>query len=164
MVAHESGLSHPTTALGRWAWRIVSEDSIHPITSLPTTVHPFPESKNLMVVLVAQTAGRKKRYCASPQLEVLCLLSHDRKSVEEGSNTIGEIRKSIDLPIPPTIARLTQRAAPKSLSKEIQRHAVVLRNVEGSRELETSTIVAAFATNDHEASLSQREPGQEATE
>lgn len=57
MVAHESGLSHPTIALDRWAWRIVSEDSIHPIASLPTAVHPFPESKNLMVVLGAETTG-----------------------------------------------------------------------------------------------------------
>ena len=40
----------------------------------------------------------------------------------------------------------------------------MLRDVEGSRELEASSIVAALAANDHEASLSQREPGQEATE
>jgi hypothetical protein len=53
MVAHESGLSHPTTALGRWAWRIVSEDSIHPVAPLSTAVHPFPESQNLVVVIVA---------------------------------------------------------------------------------------------------------------
>jgi hypothetical protein len=55
MVAHESGLSHPAAALGQWAWRIVSEDSIHPIAPLSTAVHPFPESKNLVVVLVGQT-------------------------------------------------------------------------------------------------------------
>jgi hypothetical protein len=53
MVAHESGLSHPTTALGRWARRIVSEDSVHSVASLSAAVHPFPESKNLTVVLVA---------------------------------------------------------------------------------------------------------------
>lgn len=57
MVAHESGLSHPETALGLRAWRIVSEDSIHSVASLPTAVHPFPESKNLVVVTVAQAIG-----------------------------------------------------------------------------------------------------------
>src|ERR1700722_4164638 len=98
MVAHESGLSHPTTALGLWARRIVSEDSIHPIAPLPTTVHPFPESKNLMVVLVAQTAGGEQHHCLSPQPEVLRLLPHDRKLVEERHNAVGELGKSVDLP------------------------------------------------------------------
>ncbi len=54
MVAHESGLSHPTAALGLWARRIVSEDSVHSIAPLSAAVHPFPESKNLGVVLVAE--------------------------------------------------------------------------------------------------------------
>src|ERR1035437_1397761 len=60
MVAHESGLSHPTIALDQWARRIVSEDSVHSVASLPASVHPFPESKNLDVISVAQTAGRKE--------------------------------------------------------------------------------------------------------
>src|ERR1039457_6004925 len=106
MVAHESGLYHPTTTLGRWAWRIVSEDSIHPIASLPTSVHPFPESKNLVVVLIAQTTVREPRYCAPPQTVVLRLLSNNRKPIEEGHNSAPEIRKSIDLPIPAAVARL----------------------------------------------------------
>ena len=132
MVAHESGLSHPMTALGRWARRIVSEDSIHSITSLPTAVHPFPESKNLVVVLIAQTASREQRYRAPPQPEILCLLSQDRKPIKERYDLDRLIRKSIDLPIPTAVASPPQTAAPESLPKEIQRHTVVLRNIEGS--------------------------------
>ena len=43
MVAHESGLSHPTTALGQWARRIVSEDSIRATLA---AVAPSPESSD----------------------------------------------------------------------------------------------------------------------
>src|ERR1700682_2712310 len=164
MVAHESGLSHLVAALGHRARRIVSEDSIHPIASLSTAVHPFPESKNLMVVLVAEVVGREQRYCASPQPIVLRLLSHDRKPIEERHNAAGEIEKSVDLPIPATVARLAQSPAPEGHMKQIQRDAIVLRDVEGGRELEAPAIVAAFAADDHEASLSQRKPRQEATE
>src|SRR2546421_12719101 len=99
MVAHESGLSHLAAAPGLRARRIVSEDAIHPIASLPTTIHPFPESKNVVVVLVAQTAGREERDSALPEPVVICLLSHDREPVEERHDSAGKIRKSIDLPI-----------------------------------------------------------------
>lgn len=126
MVAHESGLSHPTAALGRRAWRIVSEDSIHPMTSLPTAVHPFPESKNLVVVLIAKTSTREQRYCASPETVVLCLRSHDRKTIEEGHDTASQIGESIDLPIPAAVPRLTHGPAPQGLPKEIQRRTIVL--------------------------------------
>src|ERR1700704_2671701 len=104
MVAHESGLSHPTTALGRWAWRIVSEDSIHSMASLPTVVHPFPESKNLVIVLVAQTTGAQKENSFLPKPIVLSLRSHDRKPIEERHDLAGQIRKSIDLPIPTAVS------------------------------------------------------------
>src|ERR1700757_1918634 len=113
MVAHESGLSHPTVALDPWARRIVSEDSIHSIAPLPTTIHPFPESKNLVVVKIAQTAGRvKKRHCASPQPIAPSLLPHDRKPIEERDDLGSELRKSVDLPIPAMISRLSQRPTP----------------------------------------------------
>src|ERR1700730_11618760 len=83
MVAHESGLSHPVVALDRRARRIVSEDSVHAIASLSAAVHPFSESKNSGVFSVAQTASSKKQDSASPQLVVLCLLSDNRKPIEE---------------------------------------------------------------------------------
>jgi hypothetical protein len=104
VVAHESGLSHPILALERWARRIVSEDSIHSVASLSAAIHPFPESKNRGVVLVTQTTGRQKRYCAPPQPVVLCFLAHDRKPIEERHDTRGEIGKSIDIPIPTIVS------------------------------------------------------------
>ena len=102
------------------------------MTSLSTSVHPFPESKNLAVVLVAQTTGDEKQYSASPKPVILCLLPHDRKPIEEGHDPVGEIGKSIDLPIPTAISRPPHTSAVEGLPKEIQRHAVVLRDVEGS--------------------------------
>jgi len=131
MVAHESGLSHPTTALGRWARRIVSEDSVHSMTSLPAAVHPFPESKNLTVVLVAETTGRKKEHRAPPQPIVLRLHAYDRKPIEEWHDPTVEIRKSIDLPIPTTVSCLSHSPAPQGLPKEVKRYTVLLRHVEG---------------------------------
>jgi hypothetical protein len=106
MVAHESGLSHPTIALDRWAWRIVSEDSIHPMASLPTAVHPFPESKNLVVVLVAEITGAQKENCLPPKPVVLRLRPHDRKTIEEGHDPAGKLGKSVDLPIPAAVSCL----------------------------------------------------------
>jgi len=94
MVAHESGLSHPTAALGQWARRIVSEDSVHSMSSLPASVHPFPESKNLTVVSVAQTTGGQKKNCLLPAPIVLRLRSHDRKPIEEGHDPVNKIGKS----------------------------------------------------------------------
>jgi len=107
MVAHESGLSHPTTALGHWARRIVSEDSVHSVASLSAAVHPFPESKNLTVVLVAQTTGCQKKHCASPEPIVRRLHANDREPIKEGHDPAAEIRKSIHLPIPATISCLS---------------------------------------------------------
>jgi hypothetical protein len=121
----------PETALGRRARRIVSEDSVHSMASLSASVHPFPESKNLSVVLVAETTGDKKQNSASPQPIVLRLLSDDRKPIDERHDPAGEIGKSIDLPIPATVSCLTQRPAAEYLSKEIKRRAVMLRYVEG---------------------------------
>ena len=130
MVAHESGLSHPTVALDLWARRIVSEDSVHSIASLSASVHPFPESKNLNVVLVAESTGGKKQNSASPLPIVLHLLSHDRKAIEERHDPAGKIGESIDLPIPPTVSCLSHSSAVEGLSKEIQRLTVVLRHIE----------------------------------
>jgi hypothetical protein len=130
MVAHESGLSHPMTALGRWARRIVSEDSVHSMTSLPAAVHPFPESKNLTVVLVAETTGAQKKNCALPEPIVVRLRPHDRKPIEERHDPAGEIRKSIDLPIPTAVSCLSHCPAPQGLPKEIKRHAILLRHIE----------------------------------
>jgi hypothetical protein len=87
MVAHESGLSHPTITLDRWAWRIVSEDSIHPVAPLPTTIHPFPESKNLVIVLVAETAGVRQDNRVLPQPEVPSLRSHDHRPAHGRAET-----------------------------------------------------------------------------
>jgi hypothetical protein len=131
MVAHESGLSHPAIALDRRAWRIVSEDSIHPMASLSTAVHPFPESKNLVVVLVAQTTGSEKDNCLLPEPEVLRLHSHDRKSIEERHDSVGQIGKSVDLPIPTSVSRPSERPTTQCLSKEVQWLAIMLRHVEG---------------------------------
>src|SRR5664280_2807789 len=130
MVAHESGLSHPTIALDRWARRIVSEDSVHSMASLPASVHPFPESKNLDVISVAQTSGRKEPNCAPPQPVVLCLQSHDRKAIEERQDPADQMGESVDLPIPTDVSRPSQVPTPKGLSKELQGNAILLRDVE----------------------------------
>jgi len=65
MVAHESGLSHLASALSQRARRIVSEDSAHAIAPVPASVHPFPESKNLGVRLVATARGLDRLYARS---------------------------------------------------------------------------------------------------
>src|SRR6266849_8589658 len=91
MVAHESGLSHPVVALDRRARRIVSEDSAHSITSLSAAVHPFSESKNAGVICVAQTPSSKKHDNASPRPVVICLLSDDRKPIEERQDALRDI-------------------------------------------------------------------------
>lgn len=132
MVAHESGLSHPTTALGRWAWRIVSEDSIHPIAPLPTAVHPFPESQNLVVVIVAETHQQSRaaqpRYStaespppSAPRPEI------DRRRARSCRLDL----RVVDLPIPAAITSPTHRTAAKGLPKQIQWRAIALRHVEG---------------------------------
>ena len=54
MVAHEIGLSHPSSSIWR-VRRIVSEDSLHRVSPLPTVVHPLPEVQHL------QVAGLLKR-------------------------------------------------------------------------------------------------------
>ena len=100
------------------------------MTSLPAAVHPFPESKNLTVVLIAETTGIEKMNCTLPEPIVLRLRPHDRKPIEARHDPAGEIRKSIDLPIPTAVSRLSHRPAPQTYSKEIQRHAIVLRHIE----------------------------------
>lgn len=111
MVAHESGLSHLVVAPDSRAWRIVSEDSIHSILSLPTTVHPFPESKNLVIVTVALTTISQQRQGAALELEVFSLHTNERKPLEERHDPVAEIGQSIDLPTPATISCLPHRAA-----------------------------------------------------
>jgi hypothetical protein len=101
------------------------------MSSLPASVHPFPESKNLTVVLVAQTTGSQKENCLLPAPIILRLRSHDRKPIKEGHDSVDQIEKSIDLPIPTAGSCLPHRPATQGLPKEIQWYAIVLRHVEG---------------------------------
>src|SRR5437660_5165923 len=105
----------PAAALGRWARRIVSEDSVHSVASLSTAVHPFPESKNLGVVLVIQGTGDEEHDGAPPQPVVLRLLPYDRKPIEEWHDPVDEIGKSIDLPIPSAASGHSQLSTAKHL-------------------------------------------------
>jgi hypothetical protein len=77
------------------------------------------------------------------------------------SRVVGE---AIHLPVPAAVAGDPHRAAAVSLAEEIERSPIDLRDVEGGREPEAFGAAAAFAADNHEASLSQREPGQESTE
>jgi hypothetical protein len=76
------------------------------MASLSAAVHPFPESKNLTVVLVTQVTGREDEHCALPKPIILRLHAHDRKPIKERHDPAGEIRKSIDLPIPTAVSCL----------------------------------------------------------
>src|SRR6266576_3725953 len=143
---------------------MASEDSIHPIAPLSTAVHPFPESKNLGVVLVRQDRLRQQVGDLAPQREVLRLLADERKPLEEGDDALAVVREAVDLPVPAAVAGDSHRPAAERLAKQIERSPILLRDVEGGREPKASMAAAALATNDHGASLSQREPGQEAAE
>jgi hypothetical protein len=133
MVAHESGLSHPPAALGQWAWRIVSEDSIHSIAPLSTPIHPFPESQNLVVVLIAQTISRRRRYKRPSASGSHSPPIPDRPSIDESTIRGNHHQKACR---PPNERQLpgayrAQRASADRLPKEIELHAIMLRNVEG---------------------------------
>src|SRR4051812_19605572 len=143
---------------------MASEDSIHPIAPLSTAVHPFPESKNRGVVLIRQARLRQQVDDLAPQREVLRLLADERKPLEERNDAFPVIREAVDLPVPAAVAGDPHRPAAHRLAKEIERRPILLRDVEGGREPKASMAAAALATDDHEAPLSQREPGQEATE
>src|SRR3954453_10827720 len=143
---------------------MASEDSIHPIAPLSTAVHPFPESKNRGVVLIRQDGLRQQVDDLAPQREVLRLLADERKPLEERHDALAVVREAIDLPVPPAVAGDAHRSAAERLAKEIERSPILLRDVEGGRESEASMARTASAAHHREAALSQREPGQEATE
>ena len=142
---------------------MASEDSIHSIAPLSAAVHPFPESKNRGVVLIRQDRLRQQVDDLAPQREVLSLLADERKSLEKRHDALAVVGEAIDLPVPAAVAGDPHRPAAKRLAEEIERGPIMLRDVEGSREPKASLAAAAPAADDHEASLSQREPGQETT-
>ena len=59
---------------------------------------------------------------------------------------------------------LAQCSAPQSLAEQLERSWVLLRDVEGGRDSPLPAVVAAWTTDQHEASFSEGEPRQEAPE
>ena len=148
MVAHESGLSHPAAALGLRARRIVSEDSIHSIASLSTAIHPFPESKNLTVVLVAEASAGEDAHRAPPQAEVPGLRPNERVPLEEGHDAAAEVGEAIDLPVPAAVPGSARGAAAQRLPEQIERCPIVLRDVERCGNSPATMARLPIAAND----------------
>jgi hypothetical protein len=131
MVAHEVGLSHLADQVRRRARRIVSEDSLCGVAAFATTIHLLSKKQDLAIVGVRHDLLAKQRCCLRKQLEVMGLSTDQRKAAKERNYLRLEIGKPVDLPIPAAVSRLAERSAREDLVKEIQRHAVVLRNIEG---------------------------------
>src|SRR5207248_6718877 len=111
--------------------RIVSEDSLHRITSLSTVVHSFTESKNVGVVGVRDDWLRQDRSRAPEALEVISLRPHQRKALKERHDHGLDVGQSIDFPVPAAIAGLPHASAAERLVEEVERRSISLRHVEG---------------------------------
>src|SRR5205823_5263124 len=144
--------------------RIVSEDSRCRVASLSAAIHPLSEVDDANVVGVAHDGLAQERDRTPEQLEVTRLPSDERKPLEEGDDSAGDVGEAVDLPVPAVVAGPPERAASQSLVEQVERCSIVLRNVEGGGELPLPTVVAASAAHDHEASLSESETRQEASE
>ena len=146
------------------ARRIVSEDSLCRVVALATTVHLLPKEQDLLVVGVRHGLLSEQLRSLCEELEVVSLRTHERKASKERHDACLDIREAIDLPVPATIAGLPHAPASESLGEQIEWCSIDLRHVEGCREFPASRVVASTATHDHEAGLSQREPGYEIPE
>jgi hypothetical protein len=162
-VAREIGLSH-LSVLTRRGRRIVSEDSRCRIAPLSASVHAFPELENGDVVGIAQDTLRQKRDRAPEESIVLCLPPDKRESIEERNDATGNVQEAVYLPVPAPVAGLTNRSAAEGLVKEVERSSILLRDVEGGRDLPLPPVVASSTTYEHEAGLAQSETRQEAPE
>src|ERR671918_1028609 len=64
----------------------------------------------------------------------------------------------------PPLPSSTDRPARERVAEELQWNSILLRHVEGGRDLPLPLVVAATATDEHEAGLAQSETRQEAPE
>jgi hypothetical protein len=143
---------------------MASEDSVHSVCSLTAAVHPLAESKNRTAIRVRYDRLEKQPNCSAPQLEVGRLRAYERKPLEEGHDALPLVREAVHLPIPAAVAGATHRPASQGLPKQIEWLPIVLGDVEGRRDPEAPRRARSLAAHDHEAPLSQREPGEEPTD
>ncbi len=66
--------------------------------------------------------------------------------------------------VPAAVARSAERPAVERLAEQLERSPIVLRDVERGGELPLPRVVGTPPTHEHEASLSEGEPGQKVPE
>jgi hypothetical protein len=115
---------------------MASEDSVHPVSPLAAAVHPFPESKNLTVVLVTEASAGEDAHRAPPQAEVLGLRPYEREPLEEGHNAVAEVGQSIDLPVPAAVPGAAHSATAERLAEELERSPILLRGLKAAESFQ----------------------------
>ncbi len=103
------------------------------MASLPTAVHPFPESKNLVVVLIAQTDRRAEQAnCVLPKPDShFAFAPTTGNRSKNGTIRLARSESRLTSQYQPPFPACRSVPQPESLPKEIQRLAILLRDVEG---------------------------------
>src|SRR6266511_3339121 len=114
---------------------MVSEDSLHRVAALAAAVHRLSKSQNGDVARIRQASTLQDRYGVPEAREVLGLGPDEREALEERNDAFADIAEVVDLPIPTAVAGSSHASTAQRVAKELQRSPVLLRHVEGCREL-----------------------------
>ena len=111
---------------------MVSEDSLHRVAALATTVHRLAKSQHGDVVRIRQGSAQQDANGFLEACEILGLGPYKWEAIEERNDAIIDIAEVVGLPIPAAIASPSRTSTAERVPEELQWSPSLLRHVEAA--------------------------------
>ena len=141
--------------------RIVSEDSLHGVSALATSIERFSNLENRPTRFVGEWRLSQYRYRIREHFKVSLLPPNQWEPAEERNHAGLYVSKLVDLEVPATIPSQTDRSALERSTEELERRDVILRDIECCGNLPSTSVVGTTPAYDHEATFPQGEARKE---